>query len=141
MDFVCFENELRSCISDCFDDRLEDLYTLIGINEGDVSPLQSVRLNSILVHFSGELTALAVELAAQNKKRLPQSNDGGDGMNIYEELKTIQTMLWAEDDHVPQDVLFELQDKVADLTLKVARLYGKTDDLVNKFPWLYRVKK
>lgn len=62
-------------------------------------------------------------------------------MNIYDELKTIQTMLWAEDDHVPQDVLFDLQDKVADLTLKVARLYGKTDDLVNTFPWLYRIKK
>ena len=62
-------------------------------------------------------------------------------MNIYDELKTIQTMLWAEDDHVPQDILFKLQDKVADLTLKVAQANGKTDDLVNTFPWLYQVKK
>ncbi len=75
MDFVCFENGLRSCISDCFDDRLDDLYTLIGINEGDVSPLQSVRLNSILTHFSGELTALAVELSAQNKRALPRCEE------------------------------------------------------------------
>ncbi len=59
-------------------------------------------------------------------------------MNIYDELKTIQAMLWTDDDHVPQDVLFELQDKVADLTLKVAQASGKTDDLLNTFPWLYK---
>ena len=61
--------------------------------------------------------------------------------NLYEELKTIQTMLWAEDDHVPQDVLFALQDKVADLTLRVAQESCKTDDLLTNFPWLYSVKK
>lgn len=62
-------------------------------------------------------------------------------MNIYDELKTIQTMLWEHDDLMTQETLFDLQEKVADLTLKVAQASGKTDDLVNTFPWLYRIKK
>jgi hypothetical protein len=37
-----------------------------------------------------------------------------------------------------QDDLFELQEYVSELTLKVAKKEGKTDDLIKSFNWLYK---
>ena len=60
---------------------------------------------------------------------------------MYEAIEKIQEMLWRHDDLMSQDTLFELQDFVADLALKVAEKEGKVDKLVAKFPFLYRRKE
>lgn len=60
---------------------------------------------------------------------------------MYEDLEKIQEMLWRNDDLMDQDTLFELQDYVAELILKVAEKEGKVDELVKRFPFLYQVKE
>ena len=60
---------------------------------------------------------------------------------IYEALKPIQTLAWRGDDHMGQEALFELQDKLAVLTLKLAQDTGSETDLVKTFPWLYSVRE
>ena len=57
---------------------------------------------------------------------------------MYEKLEKIQELLWRNDDMMMQETLFELQDYVADLLLKVAEKEGKVDELVAEYPWLYR---
>jgi len=57
----------------------------------------------------------------------------------YNELKEIQKLLWKHDDMMMQDTLFQLQEKVAGLILKVANKEKKVDDLIESFPWLYEV--
>lgn len=57
---------------------------------------------------------------------------------MYEKIEKIQEMLWRNDDLMRQETLFELQDYVADLLLKVAEKEGKVDELVAEYPWLYR---
>lgn len=59
-------------------------------------------------------------------------------MRIYEELEKLQTLLWKGDDLVDQCDLFDMQDLLADLTLRVAKEEGQVDRLVKKFPFLYR---
>jgi hypothetical protein len=59
---------------------------------------------------------------------------------MYDELKKIQKLLWKSDDRMDQETLFELQDYVAEVTLKVAQEENKDDDLVKSFPWLYESK-
>lgn len=60
---------------------------------------------------------------------------------MYDKLLTIQEMLWRNDDMMMQETLFELQDYVADLLLNVAEKEGKVEELVAKFPFLYRRKE
>lgn len=60
---------------------------------------------------------------------------------MYEKIEKIQEMLWRNDDMMMQETLFELQDYVADLLLKVAEKEGKVEELVAKFPFLYRRKE
>lgn len=60
---------------------------------------------------------------------------------MYEKIEKIQEMLWRNDDMMMQETLFELQDYVADLLLKVAEKEGKVDKLVAKFPFMYRRKE
>lgn len=58
---------------------------------------------------------------------------------VYAKLVELQDLLWKGDDLMSQDTLFEAQELVADLTLKVSRAAGKSgEELVEKFPWLYR---
>jgi len=57
---------------------------------------------------------------------------------MYNELKKIQQLLWKSDDRMDQDTLFELQDYVAELVLKVAEKENKVDDLIKSFPYLYK---
>lgn len=59
---------------------------------------------------------------------------------MYDELKKVQSLLWKSDDRIDQETLFELQDYVAELILKVSQKENKTNDLVNSFPWLYKSK-
>ena len=59
---------------------------------------------------------------------------------MYNELKKIQSLLWQSDDRMDQDTLFELQDYVGGLLLKVAEKENKHDDLVKSFPWIYKTK-
>jgi len=40
-----------------------------------------------------------------------------------------------------QETLFELQEKITELTLTVAQKENKTNDLVKSFPWLYKVEE
>lgn len=56
---------------------------------------------------------------------------------VYEDLKELQLLVWSGDDLMSQDTLFEIQDKLADLTLNVAVAAGRDEDLVATFPWLY----
>ena len=57
---------------------------------------------------------------------------------MYEELEKIQELLWRNDDMMDQETLFEVQERVADLLLKVAEKEGKVEHLVAEYPWLYR---
>ena len=59
---------------------------------------------------------------------------------MYNDLKKIQKLLWKDDDRMDQDTLFELQEFVAELTLKAAEKENKVDDLLKNFRWLYEVK-
>lgn len=56
---------------------------------------------------------------------------------MYNEIVHIQKLIWKDDDRMEQEVLFELQEYVADLALKIAMKEGKADRLVKEFPWLY----
>lgn len=58
---------------------------------------------------------------------------------MYEKLKEIQKLIWKNDDLMDQDTLFELQDKIANLTLEVAQKEGKVEQLIKDFKWLYSV--
>ncbi len=60
--------------------------------------------------------------------------------NIYEELKTVQELAWEGDDLMSQDTLFEMQERLANLTLRVAQECGELRDLVKSFPYLYSLK-
>lgn len=56
---------------------------------------------------------------------------------MYNELKEIQKLIFKDDDRMEQDTLFDLQEKIALLTLQVAQQEGKTEDLIKSFKWLY----
>ena len=58
----------------------------------------------------------------------------------YEDIKKIQQIAWANDDCILQDNLFDLQDKIAELALKIAESEEQTADLIKSFPWLYRAE-
>lgn len=45
---------------------------------------------------------------------------------MYGELKKIQKLVWKHDDLMDQETLFELQEELAVLTLKIAEKEGKT---------------
>ena len=60
---------------------------------------------------------------------------------MYNELKEIQKLIFKGDDLMDQDTLFELQDRITELTLTVAIKENKTNDLVKSFPWLYKVEE
>ena len=59
---------------------------------------------------------------------------------VYEDLKELQLLVWSGDDLMSQDTLFEIQDKLADLTLKAAAAVGQERELAAAFPWLYTVE-
>jgi hypothetical protein len=56
---------------------------------------------------------------------------------MYEKLKEIQKLIFKGDDRMDQDDLFELQEKIAELTLEVAQKEEKTEQLIKDFKWLY----
>lgn len=58
----------------------------------------------------------------------------------YKEITKIQEIIWRSDDMMMQEDLFELQEYVANLALKAAKEEGKVDQLVKKFPFLYRTE-
>lgn len=65
------------------------------------------------------------------------------GSQVFDALCEIQKLAWRDDDCMTQDTLFQLQDKLQDLTLNVA---GKVspkavDKLLAEFPWLYHVEE
>lgn len=60
---------------------------------------------------------------------------------MYNELKELLKLVFKDDDRMDQDTLFELQDKITELTLQVAQKENKTNDLVKSFPWLYQVEE
>ena len=59
---------------------------------------------------------------------------------VYEDLKELQLLAWSGDDLMSQDTLFEIQNKLADLTLKAASAVGQERELAAAFPWLYTVE-
>ena len=56
---------------------------------------------------------------------------------MYNKLKEIQKLIFKGDDRMDQDDLFELQEKIAELTLEVAQKEEKTEQLIKDFKWLY----
>lgn len=57
---------------------------------------------------------------------------------MYKEIKRIQDLLWKNDDLMEQDDLFELQDYVAKLLLRVAQREHEVDDLLQSYPYMYQ---
>lgn len=60
---------------------------------------------------------------------------------MYNKLKEIQKLIFKGDDRIDQEDLFELQDKIAELTLEVAKKEGKVEQLIKDFKWLYSVEQ
>ena len=56
---------------------------------------------------------------------------------LYQQLKEIQRLAWRDDDLMSQGTLFDLQDRLCGLVLKVATDCGQQEDLVRSFPFLY----
>ena len=56
---------------------------------------------------------------------------------MYNKLRDIQKLIFKGDDRMDQDDLFELQEKIAELTLEVAQKEEKTEQLIKDFKWLY----
>lgn len=57
---------------------------------------------------------------------------------VYNDLERIQSLLWRREDMIDQEDFFEVQDIMADVILEVAKAEGKVEQLVKKFPFLYR---
>ena len=57
---------------------------------------------------------------------------------IYENVCMIQKKLWEHDDLMTQETLFDLQDMVCEFALRLAEDLNREDDLIRRFPWLYR---
>ena len=57
---------------------------------------------------------------------------------LYKEVKKANKMLWVSDDMIDQDTLFDLQDKLAEINLEIAKPIMEVENLVKTFPWLYK---
>ena len=57
---------------------------------------------------------------------------------VYNDLEKVQSLLWRREDMISQEDFFEVQDIMADVLLEVAKVEGKVEQLVAKFPFLYR---
>lgn len=62
--------------------------------------------------------------------------------DIFNELMTINTLAWQDDDIMRQETLFDVQEKVANLLLAVAQDIGESalKDLCKAFPYLYNMR-
>lgn len=58
--------------------------------------------------------------------------------DILKRLIKVQKLLWKNDDLMSQETLFDLQDEVQTLVLKVAEDTNSTDIILKEFPWLYK---
>lgn len=58
--------------------------------------------------------------------------------DILKRLIKVQKLLWKNDDLMNQETLFDLQDEVQTLVLKVAEDTNSTDIILKEFPWLYK---
>jgi len=56
---------------------------------------------------------------------------------MFNELKEILKLAWENDDMIMQETLFELQDRLAEVTLQAAKTESQKKQLVKEFPWLY----
>ncbi|NLY38596.1 MAG: hypothetical protein GX044_04755 [Firmicutes bacterium] len=69
------------------------------------------------------------------------AQDAAKHDGFFNDLLEIQKLLWKNDDLMEQETLFELQDKVSELALKMAGDNPlKQDLLLREFPWLYKKK-
>lgn len=59
---------------------------------------------------------------------------------MFEELKELLKLAWEDDDIISQENLFELQSKLADLTLQSAKTEKQKEILLKEFPYLYATK-
>lgn len=60
---------------------------------------------------------------------------------MYKHIKELLALVWKDDDHMTQETLFEVQDKVADFALAVAQHIGQEKDLLATFPWVFEEKE
>lgn len=62
--------------------------------------------------------------------------------HIYDQLKTVLSLAWKNEDRMTQDTLFRLQEHLANLTLAVAEDIGESalKDLCKAFPYLYNMR-
>ena len=58
-------------------------------------------------------------------------------MKNYAATKELLEIAYSGDDRIDQTKLFELQEKLAKLALRIAIAENKTDDLVKSFGWLF----
>jgi len=58
-------------------------------------------------------------------------------MKNYAAIKELLEIAYSGDDRIDQTKLFELQEKLAKLALRIAIAENKTDDLVKSFGWLF----
>ena len=57
--------------------------------------------------------------------------------NYYPFVERLLELVWSGDDLMDQETLFDLQEKMTDFALKVAKNEGKVEDLKKAFPYLY----
>ncbi len=62
-------------------------------------------------------------------------------MKFYADIKAIMRLAIKDDDRMDQGTLFDLQDAVSALALRIAIAEGKENDLVRTFPAWFTEKE
>lgn len=57
---------------------------------------------------------------------------------LFKELMRLQELVWSGDDQIGQEELFEVQNQLANILLKLGKDVKGEEELVSKFPYLYR---
>ena len=58
-------------------------------------------------------------------------------MKLYNDIEKLQEIMWRHDDRIDQTSLFEAQELLADIALKIACNEGEVERLAKRFPFLY----
>lgn len=58
---------------------------------------------------------------------------------LFKELIELQMLIWSGDDQIGQEELFEAQNKLANILLKLGKDVDGVEELAEKFPYLYKL--
>lgn len=59
-------------------------------------------------------------------------------MKYYKKVKEVLTLVYSGDDRMDQDTLFDLQEKLTQMALDIAKDEDQIVDLLGSFPFLFK---